>query len=261
MKNNDASGSATNRALAIGRMSAPVSHELNNLLGAILANAELIDRLGRREPLSVSAPEMLRSLVAPIRRSASRAGLLTRQWLEMSQADGPAQSIDLLEELPACAVLLEALLGPRILLRVDIAPDAGSIEVQRGAWLRALADAAASARRSITRSAGHRMGRQGEVHLHARGAWPDEHEGLAGTGFATICLSDDGTGISEAQGVALLDVEGPDGFGGLRAFCARAGGCALLRGTPGVGTAVAMVLPAARSVAASSMRLGDPSAP
>ncbi|HDI59453.1 MAG TPA: transporter substrate-binding domain-containing protein [Desulfobacteraceae bacterium] len=72
----------TDRMITIGRMAAGVAHEINNPLGIVLANVELI--LSRRLPL-----EQSEEFLDAIRRNAIRAGNITRDLLSVARPQAP----------------------------------------------------------------------------------------------------------------------------------------------------------------------------
>jgi PAS domain S-box-containing protein len=73
------------RLVTIGKLAAGVAHEINNPLGIVLANVELI--LSGRIPLDES-----REFLEAIRRNAVRAGNITRQLLAMARPQNPRMS-------------------------------------------------------------------------------------------------------------------------------------------------------------------------
>jgi PAS domain S-box-containing protein len=73
------------RLVTIGKLAAGVAHEINNPLGIVLANVELI--LSGRIPLDES-----KEFLEAIRRNAVRAGNITRQLLAMARPQNPRMS-------------------------------------------------------------------------------------------------------------------------------------------------------------------------
>jgi two-component system, cell cycle sensor histidine kinase and response regulator CckA len=106
------------RLESLGLLAGGISHDFNNLLVGILANASLV-----REASSL--PAMLREALDDIVRSAERAGELTRQLLAYAGRAEPER-----RAVPLEAVLHElgALLKPRfpapVTLTIDVTPQA-----------------------------------------------------------------------------------------------------------------------------------------
>ena len=111
---------------AVGRLAAGVAHDFNNLLTVINGYSQLlIDQL---------APEDRRyALVAETLQAGERAAELTRQLLAFSRKQiFIPQQLNLNESLQAISSMLRRLLGDRIVLTMDLAPDLWPIYGDRG---------------------------------------------------------------------------------------------------------------------------------
>ena len=112
---------------AVGRLAGGVAHDFNNLLTVILGYADLmISRMADDDPLRHEAEE--------IRRSAQRAGALTRQLLAFSRKHVHAPRVlDLARLIDELHPMLRRLIGEDITLRV--ASDPGATLVRADAAL------------------------------------------------------------------------------------------------------------------------------
>lgn len=105
---------------AVGRLAGGVAHDFNNVLTAIRGNAHLV--------LSELEEGPLREDVEEIDRAAERAASLTRQLLAFSrkQAFSP-RALDLNDVVTRLSKMLQTLLGERIDLVTELAPDVGTM--------------------------------------------------------------------------------------------------------------------------------------
>jgi PAS domain S-box-containing protein len=100
------------RIAGLGRLSATIAHEMNNVLMGIQPFAELI---GAGAP-----PDLVERAGVNIRASVARGRRITHDILQLgSGAEPQLEPIDLSEWLPSCAVELGAILGNSIDLRIE----------------------------------------------------------------------------------------------------------------------------------------------
>lgn len=110
---------------ALGRLAGGVAHDFNNILTAIIGNAEII-KLTASHPV---AEESARDIVA----ASERASDLTRQLLVFSnQRPDAVVSVDLNSEIEDLRGLLTRLLSENIALEFDLADSLASVLSNRG---------------------------------------------------------------------------------------------------------------------------------
>jgi PAS domain S-box-containing protein len=224
---------------AIGQLTGGVAHDFNNLLTIILGNAALLKKGTAREPAR---------LIDNILSAAERGGALTRQLLSMAR-NRPLtrQVVDLTTHMPRMNEMLRACLRGDIELRVATAPSM-VIEADIGELEIALLNVAVNARDAMPSGGVFTVKVQ---HLgsecHPAGLSPSPR------GFVVITMSDNGIGMPpETAGRAFepffttkqLGVGTGLGLSQVIAFAQGSGGTVTLQSEIGLGTEVAIILPA-----------------
>ena len=185
------------RTEAVGLLAAGLAHDLNNMLGAIVATAELM--AGRHAPAS----ENFRDLAA-ITAQATRAGALIHQILAFSRQEilKPAAT-SFAEMLNALGSTLEALASGQA--RLHIAP---------GAAVPVYADPAALERVIVNlvlnaRDAFAVQGRLGTIRMETGRATaadlPAAAPFMAAGDYGWLSVSDDGPGISPVHAARIFE--------------------------------------------------------
>lgn len=231
--------SQSRRVEALGRLTGGVAHDFNNLLGVISNSAYLLQR-------HASSPDVKVAVAATL-RAVEAGGRLTQHLLRFAgrQPVRP-QVVELGRLLPDLRELLGIVLGRRIEVQVSVAPDTPPVAVDTGELELALINLALNARDAMPAG--------GRVRLKAGNAEAGDLAGLLPGRYAVVTFIDDGQGIApdllerifepfvttkpagQGTGLGLSQVHG---------FCVQAGGGARVASTPGRGTEVRMILPAA----------------
>lgn len=253
--------SKSQRVEALGRLTGGMAHDFNNLLGVVSNSLHLIER-------GAQGPE-LELPIAAARRAVETGSQLTQHLLRFAgQRPLRPQVLALERWLPETLEPLRSLIGRRIQTSVRVEPGTAPLRVDAGELELALVNLALNARDAMPSG--------GALRLAARNATAADLEGLpelaagpAPRRFVAITVSDDGVGIApelvsrvfepffttkavgQGSGLGLSQVHG---------FCVQAGGAARLASTPGLGTAVTLLLPAAEHEGQSAPALRPPPA-
>jgi signal transduction histidine kinase/ActR/RegA family two-component response regulator len=233
------------RVEALGRLTGGVAHEFNNLLGIISNSAHLIGRHPVASALDVP--------LGATRRAVEKANQLTQHLLRFAgrQPVSPG-TVELERCLPEVLALIRSVLGRRIELAVEVAPDTAAIWVDAGELELALINLALNACDAMPRG--------GEIQLAARNATAQDREDFDDLAGVTpgpqvlITVRDNGLGMTTEVAAHVFEpffttkpfglVSGL-GLSQVHGFVTQAGGAVRVASTPGVGTAVLMLLPVA----------------
>ena len=181
---------------SIGALAGGVAHDFNNLLTVISAHsAFLLDGLGAEHPYHEDAEA--------IQRAGERAAALTSQLLAFSRRQllRPV-ALDLNQAIADSRTLLETLLGARVTLVVELAPDIAGVTVDLTQISAVMINLAVNARDAM------RGG--GTLVIKTRHTQLDVPTGVckdvmpAGT-YVTIIFRDDGPGMTEAIKAHLFE--------------------------------------------------------
>ena len=104
----------TDRLASLGRLSASIGHELNNPLGYVLGNAELVERELAKADVPKEVAERLEPHVRMVREGAMRMRDIVHDLKTLARGDNdPAVLIDVANILDVCVNMAEHELGPR----------------------------------------------------------------------------------------------------------------------------------------------------
>ncbi|MCE4536299.1 response regulator [Pelomonas sp. P7] len=237
-------GAQSQRVAALGRLTGGVAHEFNNLLGVISNSMHLMQR-------HASAAELQGPLKAT-QRSVDKGSQLTQHLLRFAGRRAVRiQTLSLARYLPEVQELMRSVLGRRIEISVDVSLDIWPVRLDTNELDLALVNLALNAQDAMPSG--------GELRLRARNAGAEDLEGLpdlAPGNYVLLTVADDGVGLAPAMvehafepffttkgvgqgsGLGLSQVHG---------FATQAGGAARLASTPGLGTKVSLLLPAAQA--------------
>ena len=217
---------------AIGRLSAGVAHDFNNILQSIVGGLELV-----LEEIDQKTPAHQLTNVAI--NSAMRGASLTHHLLSYARKQTlRPQAVEVAQLLADLGTLLARTLGPQVDIRVRaerVPPalaDPGQLQ---------------TALLNLAINAAHAMPQGGVLSLDARA------EADAGRGWVLLAVTDTGVGMDEATLAQAADpffsTKGLDGSGlGLsmvQGFAEQSGGGFRISSAPGEGTTVELRLPAA----------------
>ena len=217
---------------AVGRLSAGVAHDFNNILQSVVGGLELV-----LEEVDQGAPAHQFANVAI--NSAMRGASLTHHLLSYARKQMlRPQAVELPQLLADLRTLLARTLGPQVDIRVR-AGRVPPVLVDPGQLQTALLNLAINS--------AHAMPRGGVLSLDAR------TEADAGRGWVLLAVTDTGVGMDEATLAQAADpffsTKGLDGSGlGLsmvQGFAEQSGGGFRISSAPGEGTTVELRLPAA----------------
>ena len=236
-------GAQSQRVEALGRLTGGVAHEFNNLLGIVGNSVHLM----QRHPAAAD----LKAPLAATQRAVDKGSQLTQHLLRFSgrRPSVRLQTLALDRYLPEVQELLRSVLGRRVDIKVQVAPDILPVRVDTGELDLTLVNLALNALDAMPSG--------GELRLHAANATAEDIEGVHNLGLGAhvlLTFSDDGVGmdadlaehafepffttkpVGQGSGLGLSQVYG---------FATQAGGTARLASTPGIGTTVSLLLPAA----------------
>jgi len=177
---------------AVGTLASGLAHDFNNILAAIVPNAELIER--HRQ-----APEPVRERARTIRAAAERAGGITRQLLRFARQDREVKSTADLNGLVAEASrLLEPSFMEGVVFDVSVGEDALVVTGERTSLEQVVVNLVLNARDAC--------GEKGSVKLRT-GRREVEYPsgGLRRGRYGVITVEDDGEGMSRAQLERIFD--------------------------------------------------------
>lgn len=230
-----------------GTMQEAITHEFKNVLLVISGLSELIltqtdlDAATRRD-------------VEEIQRATERAEHLTRRLFELVKSERPEfRRIDPNALLQRVEPMLARLVGPRISLRLVLAPALGRLLVDPIRVEQALLNLILNARDVMP------DGGSLEVETARVEVGSDAPAPVAPGRYVSITVSDDGPGMSRETQERLFTpyftTKGPDGGTGLglflvRSFATEAGGAVSVTSRLGSGTRVELLLPEAEEEAA-----------
>ena len=237
---------------ALGNLVGSVAHDFNNLLMIVSANVQIARRRG--------AAGLERELAA-IERALKSGQSLTRQLLGVARKQPLRnETIYAGSWLPASRELLQASLGAKVVLEIDVDENLWPVLVDVAEFELALINLAVNARDAMPNG--------GRFTVRARNISfrPDEGFPLDGD-FVQISLDDTGAGMPAdvlSRAFEPLYTTKPKGMGtglGLPqvfAFCERSGGLAAIDSAIGAGTSVHLYLPRARQAASAPQTPAPP---
>lgn len=235
------------RIEALGRLTGGLAHDFNNLLGVISNSAYLMERQVQAQP-ALAAP------VAAVLRAVDLGSRLTQHLVRFAgRRPVSPQSLALDRFLPEIQELLTAALGKRVRLSTQVAPGTWPVVVDASEFELALINLALNARDAIVNT--------GQLWLQARNAVAADTLGLTPGRYVLVLVNDDGPGVDEqaaqhafepfyttksmGKGIGL-------GLPQVHGFALQAGGSAGFKSTPGIGTTVSLLLPAAAALEAGT---------
>ncbi|HEX5091588.1 MAG TPA: ATP-binding protein, partial [Burkholderiales bacterium] len=229
---------------ALGNFAGGIAHDINNVLGAVLGNAELARQdAGPGHPAQES--------LAEIRRAALRARDLIQQILAFSRQQQPERRVlSVREVIDDCASLIRATLPPGVELSVDAGPDAPNVLADRAQLHQVLMNLCSNAWQALE-------GRPGRVSVR----FEDAQLGLDNAGLSLppgrylhLSVTDTGKGIDEATRARIFEPffttkpvgEGTGmGLAVVDGIVSSYGGAIRVESAPGRGAAFHVYLPAA----------------
>nr|WP_246174174.1 hybrid sensor histidine kinase/response regulator [Paraburkholderia hayleyella] len=224
---------------ALGNLVGSVAHDFNNLLMIVSANVQIIRRR--------AVPDLERELSA-VERALKNGQSLTRQLLGVARKQPLRnETLNVARWLPAYRELLQASLGAKISLVVNISANVWPVHVDVAELELALINIAVNARDAMP-NGGRFTVRASNLSFRHEDSFP-----LTGD-FVQIALDDTGIGMPAdvlARAFEPLFTTKPKGMGtglGLPqvfAFCERSGGLAAIDSATGAGTSVRLYLPRA----------------
>jgi two-component system, cell cycle sensor histidine kinase and response regulator CckA len=239
------------RTEAVGLLAAGLAHDLNNMLGGIVATAELLS-------MRAVAHEDARDLDAIVDQ-AVKASELVRQILSFSRQDllNPvtAELGELLERLEP---VLAALTGPRVKLELRRG-DAVQVRMDPTALERTAINLVLNARDAIMESAGGRG--RGRIRISSGRIGPGERPEtgrafMPAVPYGVLAVEDDGPGVEAAVAARIFEPyfttrTNGQGLGLSSAFglVKQSGGFLMNERTPLGGARFAIYLPEADGVA------------
>jgi PAS domain S-box-containing protein len=232
------------RIEAIGMFAGGIAHDFNNLLAVIFGSCE---QLLFQKDLS---PEG-RRYTEGILQTAKTAADLTKQLLAFARRQPRTDQLILVNRLVTdSAALLHRLLGPRIELRTDLAPDAGRVRADPVQLQQILMNLAANARDAMP-SGGRLTIHTSQTEVAALGAVDAPSSTKR---YVTLQVADTGHGMDEATRVHIFeplfstkDLEQGTGLGlaTVHSIVSKLGGYIGVESSPGNGACFSIHLPSA----------------
>jgi len=241
------------RLEAVGQLTGGVSHDFNNLLGAILGHTEfLLDLLPERTEA--------RELASEILDCALNGAALTQRLLAFARRQ-PLQPavIDLNEYLPVHVSLLQRTLGETVSIDVALGPELWLIHADPSQIVDVLLNLAINARDAMPH--GGRL-TVGTANVTLDAAFRARHPEAVPGEYVLLSVADTGTGMSPevlARAVEPFFTTKPPGKGSglglsmIYGFARQSGGYLDIESAPGKGTIVRLYLPRTRIDRASGV--------
>jgi len=233
---------------AIGQLTGGIAHDFNNFLTVILGNA---DMLVEALPPDHRMATMARQIVG----ASERASELTQRLLAFARKQPLAPSAhDARAIIEGMRMLFERSITPSITLELDLAEPLGLVHVDRAMFESALLNLCLNARDAMPDGGHLRIEAGPAPSLPAEGS-----DTQPPGGHVRIAVSDTGTGMDDDTIVRVFEpffTTKPPGEGNglglsmVYGFVRQSGGELRIDSKPGIGTTVALLLPAhARSPA------------
>ena len=218
------------RMEAVGRLAGGVAHEFNNLLTVIAGRAELIGE-------SVDAD--VRANAREIENAADRATELTRRLLAFSRRQQvEVQRFSILDVTSRLADMLEALLGEKTSLTLDVPPDLPQVLADRSEIEQALVNLVLNARDATPDGGRVLIAARAVADSRISLTVSDPGEGMEADvlerAFDPFFTTRD---VGQGTGLGLAVVKG---------IVESVGGRIHVESAPGEGTRIELLLPAAR---------------
>jgi signal transduction histidine kinase len=241
----EASSRQLQRMGALGNLVANVAHDFNNLLMVVSSNMQL----ARRKGFSNVASE-----VDAVERATATAEALTRRLLSVARKQPLKQEpIELTKWLPGAATLIDAAVGDKVRVKLNLAVDIWRVLADPTELEFAIMNLAVNARDAMPHG-GRFVIRCQNVRLVSSDTLLPDGE------YVLISCSDDGEGMSEAvarrafEPLYTTKLQGSGtglGLAQVLAMCEQAGGTAKIDSVVGSGTTVRMYLPHYREARAA----------
>jgi PAS domain S-box-containing protein len=238
------------RMEALGHLAGGVAHDFNNVLQAIEAAADLIER----KPAPENLPRYLRML----REATRRGSAISRRLSSLSRrAELEPEIVETAKLIDDLAGVLRRTAGDDIRVEADIAPECPAMLADRRQLETALINIAANAREAMDGKGVLTLRARPDTPAHAQGA-PYSAQLRPGN-YVRLEVADTGCGMSpevRARAAEPFFTTKPRGQGvglGLsmaRGFADQSGGALAVDSEPGKGATVALWLPVATRVAA-----------
>ena len=182
---------------AIGQLAGGVAHDFNNLLQAIMGNCDLL--LMRHPAGDPSFAE-----INEVRQNSVRAAGLVRQLLAFSrQQTLQPKVLALSEMLTELSLLLRRLVGERILLKVEHAPDLWSVRADEGQISNAIMNLVVNSRDAMPPEGGTVTIRTSNLTLTT--PRPIGHGQMPAGDYVLIAVADNGMGIPKENQVKIFE--------------------------------------------------------
>ncbi len=231
---------------AVGRLTGGIAHDFNNLLTAVVGSLELLQR--RLEP-----DERSQRLIRAALQAAMRGAKLTAQLLAFSRTQKlDLRAVDIHAALAGMDELLARTTGPMVELRVQPAPEPRSAIADPNQLELAILNLAINARDAMP-SGGRLTITSGSLTITEAGARAQADSPAPGR-YAVISVTDTGTGMTPEIRARALEpffttkaVGRGTGLGLAQVYgiARQSGGDVRIASTPGQGTTVSILLPAA----------------
>jgi signal transduction histidine kinase len=228
------------RVEAIGMFAGGIAHDFNNLLTVIFASCE-------RQLFETDISPQVRAYTDEILQTAKSAAELTRQLLMFARRQpSREQIVEVNQVVRESATLLRRLIGARIELKTELAPDAGRVRADSSQLQQILMNLAANARDAM-RSGGRLTIRTSQTSAAVGGDSQTRQ-------YVVLQVTDTGHGMDAATQAHIFDPlfstkeleEGAGlGLATVHSIVTKLGGHISVESVPGEGARFSIQLPTA----------------
>jgi signal transduction histidine kinase/CheY-like chemotaxis protein len=241
---------------AIGRLTGGIAHHFNNLLTALMANLEMLEREGQ-------PPARQRRFIDGAQKAARRGAELAEQLLAFGRQQMlQPEALNINRALAEAEADLRSTLGRGIQLSMQLDPSLGQCVIDRAQFHSALTHLVLNARDAMP-TGGHLLIKtRSEEHLSDDRSQADE---WTPGRYVAVAVTDDGSGmpaeVSERAFEPFFttkDVGRGSGLGlsHVYGFVKQSGGHAIIKSEPRRGTTVTMYLPETEEKSRAAQRGG-----